>query len=230
MIVDSSARGTDDENPWSRNIPMPSTALPEKIYLPKQPLLFFGPFAAKYERAWESTVEQLKQLNIPIEYLDYEFFAEAAAILYDGPLVAERWADLSEFIESHPGATFPVTEQVLRSGAADKHTAASLFHAMHKLQTFKLAARKQLGNAVLVTPTAGGTWTRDEVRSNPISANSDMGRFTNHCNLLDLCAIAVPADDAAPQLPFGITFSSLFGIKKDSFPALLTRLQTAPSY
>ncbi|WP_129726979.1 allophanate hydrolase [Ectobacillus funiculus] len=210
MIVDSIARGIDDENPWSRNIPMPSTALPEKIYLPKQPLSFFGPFAAEYERAWERTVEQLKQLNIPIEYLDYEFFAEAAAILYDGPLVAERWADLSEFIESHPGVTFPVTEQVLRSGAADKHTAASLFHAMHKLQTFKLAARKQLGNAVLVTPTAGGTWTRDEVRSNPISANSDMGRFTNHCNLLDLCAIAVPADDAAPQLPFGITFFSLW--------------------
>lgn len=210
MIVDRVARGIDDENPWSRNIPMPSTELPEKIYLPKQPLSFFGPFTAEYERAWERTVEQLKQLNIPIEYLDYEFFAEAAAILYDGPLVAERWADLSEFVESHPGVTFPVTEQVLRSGAAAKHTAASLFHAMHKLQSFKLAARKLLGNAVLVTPTAGGTWTRDEVRSNPIGANSDMGKFTNHCNLLDLCAIAVPADDAAPQLPFGITFFSLW--------------------
>ena len=32
-----------------------------------------------------------------------------------------------------------------------------------------------------------------------------MGRYTNHCNLLELSAIAMPAGWAAENLPFGIT-------------------------
>lgn len=60
-------------------------------------------------------------------------------------------------------------------------------------------------------PTCGGTWRREDVARNPIAANRDMGRYTNHCNLLDLCAAAVPADDAADLLPFGITFFALSG-------------------
>lgn len=80
---------------------------------------------------------------------------------------------------------------------------------MHKLQEFKLKASKLLQDAVLVTPTAGGTWTRDQVREDPIKTNSDMGLYTNHCNLLDLCAVAVQAGEAAANLPFGITFFAL---------------------
>jgi allophanate hydrolase len=90
-----------------------------------------------------------------------------------------------------------------------EYDAASVFQAMHKLQAYKLATRKLLEHAVLVMPTSGGTWTREQVRLDPISTNSDMGRYTNHCNLLDLCAIAVPSDAAAPNLPFGITWFAL---------------------
>jgi allophanate hydrolase len=57
-------------------------------------------------------------------------------------------------------------------------------------------------------PTSGGTWTREEVRRNPIETNSAMGLYTNHCNLLDLCAINIPTEDAAENLPFGITLFS----------------------
>ena len=105
--------------------------------------------------------------------------------------------------------TFPVTEQVLRSGAAEEYTAASVFQAMHKLQAYKAEVRQLLKDAVLVMPTCGGTWTREQVRLNPIGTNSDMGRYTNHCNLLDLCAVAVPAGEAAADVPFGITFFAL---------------------
>jgi allophanate hydrolase len=80
---------------------------------------------------------------------------------------------------------------------------------MHQLQAYKLEARKLLEDAVLVMPTAGGTWTREQVRQDPVSTNRDMGRYTNHCNLLDLCAVAVPAGEAAPQTPFGITLFAL---------------------
>lgn len=207
--VDAVVRGVDKQDPWSRNLQLPIGNSPKKICLPKEPLAFYGPYEEEYRNAWNTALEQLEQLNIPIEYIDYRLFAEAAAILYDGPFVAERWADLGEFIEEHPGITFPVTEQVLRSGASSKYDAASVFHSMHQLQAFKLEARKLLKDAVLVTPTAGGTWTRDQVREDPIKTSSDMGRYTNHCNLLDLCAVAVPAGEAATNTPFGITLFAL---------------------
>ncbi|MCR8631640.1 allophanate hydrolase [Paenibacillus radicis (ex Xue et al. 2023)] len=209
LAVDSIARGVHSADPWSRNLPKPSPELPAKIYLPEHSLDFYGPYADEYSCAWNISVEKIKALNIPIEYIDYGMFSEAAAILYGGPLVAERWAGLGGFIESHPGVAFPVTEQVLRSGAAAEYDAASVFRAMHKLQAFKLAARELLRGAVMVMPTAGGTWTREQVRSNPIGANSDMGRYTNHCNLLDLCAVAVPSVDAASDTPFGVTWFAL---------------------
>jgi len=207
--VDAVARGIDQEDPWSRDFPLPLAKLPKKICLPKDSISFYGPYASKYQDAWNRAVEQLKQLPILIEYIDYEFFREAAAILYDGPFVAERWADLGEFINDHPGVAFPVTEKVLRSGAQPKYDAASVFNSMHKLQEFKRKAKTLLKDAVLVTPTAGGTWTRDQVREDPIKTNSDMGLYTNHCNLLDLSALAVQAGEADENLPFGVTFFAL---------------------
>jgi allophanate hydrolase len=209
LTVDGVVRGYDDSDPWSRSIPVPVPKIPLKICLPLAPLDFYGPFAEEYRMAWEAAVDRVKKLNLPIEYIDCGFFAEAAALLYNGPYVAERWASLGSFVEANPNTVFPVTEKVLRSGTKVEYNAASVFQAMHKLQAFKLDARRLLDGAVLVMPTSGGTWTREQVRLDPISTNSDMGRYTNHCNLLDLCAVAVPADVAAPKLPFGITWFAL---------------------
>lgn len=209
LAVDAIVRGIADGDPWSREMPQLTFKLPQKICLPKEPIEFFGPYANEYARAWDAAIARVRKLNIPIEYIDYQLFAEAAAILYEGPWVAERWADLGDFIDAHPEAIFPISEQVLRSGAAQKHNAASVFHAIHKLQSLKLSTRKLLDNAVMVMPTSGGTWTREQVRQNPISTNSDMGRYTNHCNLLDLCAVAIPTGAAAANIPFGITLFAL---------------------
>lgn len=209
LIVDSIVRGIDDKDPWSKKIPCPVPQTPEKIYLPKETLDFSGPFANEYSHAWDRAVSKLKTSHLQIEYVDTQLFSEAASILYDGPFIAERWASLGDFIDTHPEAIFPVTKQVLQSGASSKYDAPSVFRTLHKLQSMKLEVRKLLNNAVLVLPTCGGTWTRDQVRLNPIQTNSEMGRYTNHCNLLNLCAISVPAGFAAPNLPFGITFFSL---------------------
>lgn len=208
MDVDRVARSCDEENPWSKVLSQPTRALPNKLLLPMETPEFYGPFQKEYRNAWLMAVEKIEQMDVPIEYIDTQMFSAAAAILYEGPYVAERWADLGDFVTQHPGTTFPVTEQVLRSGAAEKYTAASVFKAMHKLQALKKEAQKLLDDAVFVMPTAGGTWTREQVRENPIATNSDMGRYTNHCNLLDLCAVAIPAGEAAENLPFGITLFS----------------------
>jgi allophanate hydrolase len=207
-LVDQVVRSFDKKDPWSRSLSRNLHALPKKIYITKQPPSFFGPFADEYEEAWEAAILQLENSNIPIEYIDGTYFSEAASVLYDGPWVAERWADLGTFITENKGVAFPVTETVLRSGAKAEYDAASVFKAMHKLQTFKQKAHQQLKDGVLVMPTSGGTWSREEVRNHPIEANSAMGLYTNHCNLLDLCAINIPTDDAAENLPFGITLFS----------------------
>ncbi|WP_432653145.1 allophanate hydrolase [Salibacterium salarium] len=212
LLVDEVVRGEDPEDPWSKPMDAVSPATPETFLLPKEKPGFYGPFATEYRKAWEKAVARIESLDVSVEYIDTTLFSEAASILYGGPWIAERWAALGTFIENHPNSAFPVTEQVLRSGAGDQYNAASVFEAMHTLQDMKRQTNQLLKNAVLVMPTCGGTWTREEVRNNPIQTNSDMGRYTNHCNLLDLSAIAVPGDVAGDDLPFGIT---LFGLSEE---------------
>ncbi|EFM10910.1 allophanate hydrolase [Paenibacillus curdlanolyticus YK9] len=207
--VDAVARGVHADDPWSRGFPAPQSVPPSRIVLPEQTPAFYGPYAEAYEAAWHAAVSRVVSLGIAVSYLDTELFSAAAALLYEGPWVAERWAGLGSFIEAHPDTAVPVTERILRSGAAEQHTAASLFQTMHKLQRYRKQARELLQGAVLILPTAGGTWTREQVRDNPVETNRDMGRYTNHCNLLDLCAVAVPAGAALADTPFGIT---LFGL------------------
>ncbi len=207
--VDAAARGVDEACCWSKEYEIPLKKQPKKICLAKGEICFYGPFAETYRQKWQRAVERIKALGIEVEYIDYTMFQDAAAILYDGPWVAERWKDLGEFVESHPGKTFPVTETILRSGNKPEHTAKAVFEAMHRLQEYRRRAKALLQDAVLIMPTAGGTFTRDEVRENPIATNSQMGLYTNHCNLLDLCAVAIPENTADTELPFGITVFSL---------------------
>lgn len=224
LTVDAVIRGVDEQDPWSRTTTKLIPGLPGQLCLPKGPLHFFGPYADVYRKAWNSTLHRIESLGLPITYVDMGLFTEAAKILYGGPWVAERWCDLGSFVEQHPKSTLPVTETVLRTGAADGLHATSLFSAIHKLQGFKLEVRKLLANAVLILPTCGGTWTREQVRDNPMDTNTEMGYYTNHCNLLDLCAVSVPGDDAGADLPFGIT---LFGLsQREGFVANVSALLT----
>ncbi|MNI40440.1 Allophanate hydrolase [compost metagenome] len=209
LAVDAAVRGVDSQDPWSRNVPPPAAALPAQLCLPRGPLHFFGPYEAAYRKAWNATVQRIERMGIPVKYVDIGIFTEAAKILYEGPWVAERWSDLGSFVKAHPDSLLPVTETILRSGTAAGWTASSLFEASHRLQRYKLEARKLLQDHVLIMPTCGGTWARQQVSDEPIHTNSQMGIYTNHCNLLDLCALALPSDDADLDLPFGIT---LFGL------------------
>lgn len=208
-LVNQFARGFDPECPWSRSFSEPISKVPRKICLAKEQITFYGPYAKVYEKKWNQAVKRLEKTGIEIEYIDYSMFKKAASILYDGPWVAERWKDLGDFVESHPGKTFPVTETILRSGAKAEHTAVSVFKAMHELQAFKAKVKEILRDAVLIMPTAGGTFSREEVRKAPIATNSQMGLYTNHCNLLDLCAIALPENTMDTEIPFGITVFAL---------------------
>lgn len=214
QTVDSVARGFDEECPWSREFAINSNRLPSIVYLPKELPEFYGFWKDEYADKWKKAVKRIVKLaqrsRIEVKYIDYQMFQDAALILYEGAYVAERWEDLKEFVEQHPGETFPVTETILRSGAKPEQTAAKLFGNLHELQAYRQKAHQMLKDGVLIMPTAGGSFTRDQVRDDPIATNSKMGLYTNHCNLLDMVAIAIPQDTTDCVRPFGITVFSRF--------------------
>lgn len=205
LSVDSVARGFSEEDCWSKDIPQPKPVMPKVVYIPSQEIDFYGPFCEEYRKAWEQSVSLLQKLSVKVEYVDASFYQEAALLLYGGPCVAERWSDLGAFVSSHGEDIFPVTKTILESGNRPDYTAEYLYQTLHKLKEFKHRSNLLLKDGVLVFPTCAGTYYRDEVRQNPIETNSNMGKYTNHCNLLDMCAVAVPTVFAREKLPFGIT-------------------------
>lgn len=210
--VDAVAHGVDERCTWSRTVDTAAKPFPATVYVPKDEPRFYGPFEQEYRTAWHAAAEQLTRTaqaqGAAVEQLDTQWLSDIASILYDGAWVAERWCDLGSFVQEHASDVFPVTRTILESGNRPDLSAADAFSAYHTVMAARARAQHLLGNAVLALPTCGGTFTRDEVRADPIATNSLMGLYTNHCNLCDLSAIAVPAGHAAPHTPFGITLFS----------------------
>ena len=89
--------------------------------------------------------------------------------------------------------------------------------ALYTRQAEKVFKYSAVGVDVVVVPTAPTHWTVEKVLADPIATNSVLGEFTHFGNILDLCAVAVPAgtypeelqdsaDTASKQLPFSVTF------------------------
>jgi allophanate hydrolase len=118
--------------------------------------------------------------------------------------VAERYAAIRDFFESKPDAIFPVTKQII--GGATKFSAADTYVSQYKLKALQRKAEEVWHNIdVLVTPTAGTTYTIEEVNADPVRCNSNLGYYTNFMNLLDLSATAVPTGFTHNGMPFGVT-------------------------
>ena len=80
------------------------------------------------------------------------------------------------------------------------------FRGMYKLAELRRQTEFEWARMdVLVVPTTGTIYTLAEVEHSPIDLNRNLGRYTNFVNLLDLCAIAVPAGFRPNGLPFGVT-------------------------
>jgi allophanate hydrolase len=130
---------------------------------------------------------------------------EAGDLLYRGPWVAERLADLGGFLRDHPGSVLPVIRAVLESGNA--FTAADAFRAQHRLRELRAATDRLWDEIdVLVLPTIGTTYTQAEMAEDPVGRNLDLGRYTQFANLLDLAAITVPNGFTDDGRPASLTF------------------------
>ena len=160
-------RGKCDGDCRSRELPPQENQRPKTLCVPHEMPEFFGDYGPAYRKAWEKALDSIRQLGLPIQEIDISMFQEAAKILYDGPYIAERWSALGSFVEEHPQEIFPVTRKILESGKGTRYSAAMLFATLAQLEEYKLETEKLLKDAVLIMPTTGGTFTREQVDVGP---------------------------------------------------------------
>jgi len=165
-------------------------------------LEFFGD--AAQEKLFGEALDQLVRMGGTAVEVDFAPFLAAAALLYDGPWIAERYAALRAFFEAKPEAFHPVTREVI--AAASRYSAADAFEAQYRLAALKRATASVWYRIdALALPAAGSLYTVAAVEADPIRLNANLGRYTNFVNLLDLAAIALPSGFRPDGLPFGIT-------------------------
>jgi allophanate hydrolase len=198
--------GPDANDPFSRDRPLGAiTGFPARVRLgvPRiGQLIFFGDKRA--EAAYDAALKRWAALGAELVTFDLEPFYEAARLLYEGPWVAERYLVIRDLLASAPDAIHPVTREITAAGS--RLTAAETFAALYRLQALRqVAARIFAGIDALVLPTAPTVYTTAQVLANPIELNSRLGTYTNFVNLLDLCALALPAAMRRDGIPFGIT-------------------------
>ncbi|MFJ7943353.1 allophanate hydrolase [Streptomyces sp. NPDC096354] len=180
-----------------------------------------------WAEAYEAAADRLRAAGAQLQPVDLAPFLEAAALLYEGAFVAERYTAVGAFIDTAPAADDldPTVAHIIM--AARDIPAHRLFADRDRLAVLRDAAMTALCDAdALLLPTAPGHPTPAEVAADPLGTNARLGRFTNSTNLFDLCAVAAPAGDVAGK-PFGVM---LIGpAHTDERLARITALLTPPT-
>ena len=188
--------GPDDRDPLSRARPAgarlaasaaPVVAVPDEAGL--------APLAPEARAAWDAARERLAAVA-ELRTIDVAPLLGAARLLYEGAIVAGRYAAAGRFVDAADGDAAGLDPTV--AGIVRGARAASGWEYVRDraaLDRARLVARDLLdGCDALVLPTAPGHPTIAEVEADPVGVNSWMGTYTNFVNLLDLAAVSVPAD------------------------------------
>ena len=204
------ACGFDAAEPFSRAAPavsLPMGSLRLGIPAPA----FVEVVAPGLLAAWRMAVDQLRSLGHTVVEIDYSPFLAAAEQLYGGAWVCERTAAVGDFLDTEPAGADPIVSAIIRSGRS-RHDAVAAYRAQYELMELRRRAEAQWQRMdVLVLPTVVAHPTLLHIRGDPVAINARLGRFTNFANLLDTCALALPAGKAGAagssegHLPAGIT-------------------------
>ena len=193
--------GVDDGDARSRPSAAPRPARLDRVVGFAEPEQL-GELAPGWAEAYAAAVRRFGERGFRTVPVDIEPFLAAAALLYDGAFVAERWTAVGAFVDAHPEDVDPTVGRIV-TGARDV-PAHQVFADQEFLDGCARRAREVFGALdALVLPTTTSHPTLAEVAADPVGANSRMGRFTNFVNLLDLSALAVPAG-RVDGLPFGV--------------------------
>ncbi|MGI4780017.1 MAG: allophanate hydrolase [Janthinobacterium lividum] len=197
------AMGPDAADPYSRALTPASTPLPKRLRIGVPSVLEFFGDAASAE-AFEQSIAQLEALDCTRVPIDYTPLAEAAALLYDSALVAERYAAVRPFFDAHQEEVVEPVRSILASGR--RYSAADFVDAQTRLRALgQQAAAMWADIDLLVVPTAPVHYTIEAMQADPVVLNRNLGAYTNFVNLLDYAALSVPTCLRSDGLPFGLT-------------------------
>jgi allophanate hydrolase len=155
--------------------------------------------------AYQDAVRRLEDAGCTTVVIDLDPFLEAGRLLYQGGFLAERYAAVGAWIDAHPDQVDPVVGPMI--SAAGQLGAAGLAEDTDRLGQLMIETRAELAAAgadSLVLPTAPFHPTIAEVAADPVGLNARLGVYTTFVNLLDLCAVSVPAG-TVDGLPFGVS-------------------------
>ncbi|MGJ7614205.1 MULTISPECIES: allophanate hydrolase [unclassified Variovorax] len=197
------AAGHDARDPYSRDLRLDREPLPARFsFGVPDTLSFFGDTAA--EQAFNDATARLLAMGGSPVTIAYAPLAEAAALLYESALVAERYAAVREFFDAHADEVIEPVRGILAAGRG--YNAADVFDAQTHLRAIAQKVEPMWrGIDVLVVPTAPTHYTREQMRADPVALNRNLGGYTNFVNLLDYAALSVPSSLRDDGLPFGIT-------------------------
>jgi allophanate hydrolase len=201
-VVDALA-AFDPDDPYSRARAPGTAAYPTRprVGVPRAPE-FFGD--AAQARAWDAARARVAAWPADLVEIDLAPFLAAAALLYDGPWVAERLAAVEGLLSTDPGAIHPVVREVVEEGR--RYSALDAFRGAYRLEELRRATAPVWQDIdFLLVPTAPTLPTLAAMLAEPVARNSELGLYTNFVNLLDLCALALPAALRDDGLPFGVT-------------------------
>lgn len=203
--------GYEAETPFSRQPalagetkPPLEPGVPFRFGIPAAPHLeFFGDEAAA--RLFDEAVTSLGSLGGTVHSIDFQPLLEVNAMMFKGPLVAERYAAVGEFLERRPGAGDPVVRSLILGACGI--SAAETFKMQYRLEALKRETAKLWREIdVLLVPTVGRPYTIAEIKADPFGPNFNNGYYTNFVNPLDLAACAIPNGFHLSGVPSGVTF------------------------
>ena len=142
--------------------------------------------------------------------IDFAPFAEAGALVYESPFVAERLIAAGRLLTERPVELLPTIRTIL--GAAGRFDARAAFEALRRLAELRRRAPALFaGLDFLIVPTTPTIYRIDQIQADPIRLNATLGAYTNFVNPLDLAALAVPTGFRSDGLPAGATLVGPWG-------------------
>ena len=205
-LVDAAAAGFDPADVYSRREPDAPTKQIGLIGVPRPDQLeWLGDASAP--QMFAAARQRVRLMGLRLIEVDIQPLLNAAALLYDGPWVAERTVVVERLLRTQPRAIEPPVRASLQGGLA--LSAVDVFRGEQALRGFQRDAEALWGRIdALLLPTTPTTYRIREVMAEPLGLNANLGRYTNFVNLLDMSAIALPAGFRDNATGFGISFIS----------------------
>lgn len=140
---------------------------------------------------------------------DYSPFENANNMLYGSSIVAQRLVAFDSYLAEHGmDKLHPVIKSIFTSSSG--FSAVQAYQDIFTLALYRRQAELEFKKIdILILPSTVTHWKVEEIDVDPLGRNKILGSFTHFVNLLDLCAVSVPAgwwtNGSGRRMPFGVT-------------------------